>query len=72
MVPEHSLAIHHGNQEMLDLTLFGGADICNFKVYQSPTNATSTGVANNYLGQVPVGYDNSYNLKSITTQRTVR
>ena len=35
------------------------------KVYQSllPT-PSSTGVANNYLGQVPVGYDNnSYNLK---------
>jgi hypothetical protein len=35
------------------------------KVYQSLLPAPSTtGVANNYLGQVPVGYDNnSYNLK---------
>ena len=35
------------------------------KVYQSLLPApSSTGVANNYLGQVPVGYDNnSYNLK---------
>jgi hypothetical protein len=35
------------------------------KVYQSFLPIpTSTGVANNYLGQVPVGYDNnSYNLK---------
>ncbi len=35
------------------------------KVYQSLLPApTSAGIANNYLGQVPVGYDNnSYNLK---------
>jgi hypothetical protein len=35
------------------------------KVYQSLLPApTSTGITNNYLGQVPVGYDNnSYNLK---------
>ena len=50
----------------LGLNIIPAARISSIsKVYQSLLPApSSTGIANNYLGQVPVGYDNnSYNLK---------
>ncbi len=50
----------------LGLNIIPAARISSIsKVYQSLLPApTTTGIANNYLGQVPVGYDNnSYNVK---------